>query len=87
MELDKWLDVVMALSTKDAFEILERHLHDDSHTPAVVFRALHTLWEEITPNGAVEGPGFDDKGNCPKCRSKASSTDVSNRPGFYGDVK
>jgi len=85
VELDNWLDLVMALSTKEAFEILEKHLHDDSHTPAVVFRALHTLWEEITPNDVVEEPGFDDKGKCLKCGSKVSFADVTDTLVFVGD--
>jgi len=85
VELDNWLDLVMALSTKEAFEILEKHLHDDSHTPVVVFRALHTLWEEITPNDVVEEPGFDDKGKCLKCGSKVSFADVTNTLVFVGD--
>jgi hypothetical protein len=37
VELNKWLDVMMELTAKQAFEILEKHLHDYSHTPAVVF--------------------------------------------------
>ena len=85
VELDNWLDLVMALSTKEAFEILEKHLHDDSHTPAVVFRALHTLWEEITPNDVVEEPGFDDEGKCLKCGSKVSFADVTDTLVFVGD--
>ncbi len=85
VELDNWLDLVMALSTKEAFEILEKHLHDDLHTPVVVFRALHTLWEEITPNDVVEGPGFDDKGRCLKCGSRVSFADVSDTLVFVGD--
>jgi len=85
VELDKWLDVMMALTPQQAFEMLEKHLQDDSHTPAVVFRALHTLWEEITANGAVEGPGFDDKGKCLKCGSKVSFADVTDTLVFVGD--
>jgi hypothetical protein len=50
VELDNWLDLMMELSVKQAFDILDKHLHEDSHTPTIVFRALHTLWEEITPN-------------------------------------
>jgi hypothetical protein len=85
VELDKWLDLMMELTAKQAFEILEKHLHDDSHTPVVVFRALHTLWEEITPNGAVDGPGFDDKGRCLKCGSRVSFADVRDTLLFVGD--
>jgi len=85
VELDKWLDVMMELSAKKSFEILEKHLCDDSHTPAVVFRALHTLWEEITPDDVVNGPGFDDKGKCLKCGSRVSFVDVSDTLMFVGD--
>ena len=60
VELDNWLDLMMQLSVKQAFDILEKHLHEDSHTPAIVFRALHTLWEEITPNDVAKEPAFDD---------------------------
>jgi hypothetical protein len=85
VELDKWLDLMMELPAKKAFEILEKHLHDDKHTPTVVFRALHTLWEEITPNDVVEGPGFDDEGKCLKCGSKVSLADVTDTLVFVGD--
>ncbi len=84
VELDKWLDLMMEMPVKKAFEILEKHLHDDSHTPAVVFRALHTLWEEITPND-VDRPVFDDKGKCLKCGSKVSLADVTDTIVFVGD--
>jgi len=85
IELDEWLDLMMELSAMQAFEILEKHLHDDSHTPAIVFRALHTLWEEITPNDVVEGPAFDDKGKCLKCGSKVSFADATDTVVFVGD--
>jgi hypothetical protein len=85
IELDEWLDLMMELSAKQAFEILEKHLHDDSHTPAIVFRALHTLWEEITPNDVVEKPAFDNKGKCLKCGSRVSFADVTDTVVFVGD--
>jgi hypothetical protein len=85
VELDKWLDLIIELSTKQAFEILEKHLHKDSQTPAVVFRALHTLWEEITPNDTVEEPAFDNEGKCLKCGSKVSFADVTDTLVFVGD--
>jgi hypothetical protein len=85
VELDNWLDLMMAMTPRQAFEILEKHLHDDSHTPAVVFRALHTLWEEITPNDVMEERGFDDKGKCLKCGSKVSFADVTDTLVFVGD--
>ena len=85
VELDKWLDMMMQLTAEQAFKILEKHLHDDSHTPAVVFRALHTLWEEITPNDVVDGPGINDNGKCLNCGSKVSFTDVTDTLVFVGD--
>ena len=39
-----------------------QYLDKDPHTPVKVYRALHTLWEEATPNGMAEKPGFDDTG-------------------------
>ena len=54
VELDHWLDLMTEMSAQKAFEILEEHLDKDSHTPAIVLRALHILWEEITPNGRAE---------------------------------
>jgi len=85
VEIDNWLDLMMELSTKEAFEILEKHLHDDSHTPAVVFRALHTLWEEITPNDVVDVRAFDEEGKCLKCGSRVSFADVTDTLVFVGD--
>ena len=85
VELDNWLDMMMELTPQEAFDILEKHLHKDSHTPAVVFRALHTLWEEITPNDTVEGPAFDDKGKCLKCGSKVSFADATDTLVFVSD--
>ncbi|MBN2138563.1 MAG: hypothetical protein JW720_12220 [Sedimentisphaerales bacterium] len=76
VELDKWLDVKMKPTPQQAFEILEKYLHDDSHTPAAVFRALHALWEKISPTGTMEKAGFDDKGKCLKCGSRVSLADV-----------
>jgi len=85
VELDNWLDMMIELTPQQAFEILEKHLHKDSQTPAVVFRALHTLWEEITPNDTVEGPAFDDKGKCLKCGSKVSFADATDTLVFVSD--
>jgi len=85
VELDNWLDLMTELSAKEAFEILEGHLHKDSHTPAVVFRALHTLWEEITPNDVSKELAFDKKGRCKKCGSKVSFADVTDTVVFVGD--
>jgi hypothetical protein len=68
MALNDWLDMVTELSSKKAFEILEKHLDKDPATPRIVLRALHTVWEEITPNYTV--PCFDHEGRCLKCGSK-----------------
>jgi hypothetical protein len=85
LELDNWLDLVMELSTKNAFEILEEHLHQDSKTPAVVFRALHTLWEEITPDDITDKPAFDQQGKCLKCGSRVSFAEVTDTLFIIGD--
>ena len=52
VELNVWLDNVIELSKNEAMRILERWLDKDPKTPARVYRALHTLWEEATPNDA-----------------------------------
>jgi len=85
VELDNWLDLMMELPTQQAFDILGKHLHKDSDTPAIVFRALHTLWEEITPNDVAKEPAFDDKGKCLKCGSRISFADVTDTLVFVGD--
>ena len=85
VELDHWLDLMTEMSAKKAFEILEKHLDKDSNTPAIVFRALHTLWEEITPNGVVDKSAFNDGGKCLKCDSKVSLADVRDTLVFVGD--
>lgn len=85
VELDNWLDLMMELPTQQAFDILQKHLHKDFDTPAVVFRALHTLWEEITPNALTKEPAFDDKGKCLKCGSRISFADVTDTLVFVGD--
>ena len=85
VELDNWLDLMTELSVKEAFDILEKHLHKGSKTPAIVFRALHTLWEEITPDGVLAKPVFDDEGRCLKCGSRVSFADVTDTVVFVGD--
>ena len=85
IELDHWLDLMTEMSAKEAFEILEKHLDKDSQTPVIVLRALHTVWEEITPNGMVDKPAFDDSGKCLKCGSKVSLADVRDTLVFVGD--
>lgn len=85
VELDRWLDLFIELSAKQAFEILEKHLDKDSNTPTKVLRALHTLWEETTPNGISKKPAIDDKGKCLKCGSIVSFADVTDTLVYVGD--
>jgi hypothetical protein len=75
----------MELSKKLAMSILEGYLDRDSHTPAKVYRALHTLWEEATPNDVVDESAFDDEGKCLKCASKVSFADVTDTVVFVGN--
>jgi len=85
VELDNWLDLMTELSAKEAFDILEKHLRKALKTPAIVFRALHTLWEEITPNDVTEKPAFDKHGKCLKCGSKVLFADVTDTLIIIGD--
>lgn len=85
VELDRWLDLMVELSAKQAFEILEKHLDRDPKTPTKVLRALHALWEEITPNGISEKLAFDATGKCLKCGSRVSFADVTDTLVFVGD--
>ena len=85
MALDDWLDNMIELSKEEAMKILEAHLDRESETPAKVYRALHTLWEEATPNDVAEEPAFDNEGKCLKCGSKVSFADVTDTVVFVGD--
>ena len=85
VKLNDWLEKMTELSKKEAMKILEEHLDKDSHTPAKVYRALHTLWEEATPNDVVKERVFDNKGRCLKCGSKVSFADVTDTLVFVGD--
>lgn len=85
VELDNWLDLMTELSANEAVEILEKYLHKNSKTPAIVFRALHTLWEEITPNDIPVKRAFDKTGRCLKCGSRVSFADVTDTVVFAGD--
>ena len=76
---------MIELSAKQAFDILEKHLDKDPKTPTKVLRALHTLWEEITPNGISEKPAFDEEGKCLKCGNRVSFADVTDTVVFVGD--
>jgi len=83
--LDEWLDNMIELSKEEAMKILETHLDKGPHTPAKVYRALHTLWEEATPDDVAMEPGFDEAGKCHKCGSKVSFADVTDTMVFVGD--
>jgi len=85
MALSEWLDNMIELSKEQAMKILEEHLDKDAHTPAKVYRALHMLWEEATPNDVVTEPAFDQAGKCLKCGSKVSFADVTDTVVFVGD--
>jgi len=85
VKLDRWLDHRMELDKEKAMQILEQWLDKDARTPARVYRALHTLWEEATPNDVVDKDAFDDGGRCPKCGSKVSFADVTDTVVFVGD--
>ncbi len=85
VQLDTWLNNMIELSKDEAIKILEKYLDGDTHTPVKVYRALHTLWEEATPNGMAKKPAFDDKGKCLKCGSKVSFADVTDTLVFVGD--
>lgn len=85
MALADWLDQMMEVSKDDAVKILEQWLDRDSGTPARVYRALHTLWEEATPNEVVKESGFDKEGRCLKCGSRVSFADVTDTVVFVGD--
>lgn len=75
--LNDWLDLMTEFCKNEAMKILEQYLDKNAHTPVRVYRALHTLWEEATPNDAAEKQAFDDKGKCLKCGSKVSFADVT----------
>jgi hypothetical protein len=85
IELDVWLGNMVELSMNEAMKVLEDWLDKDPQTPPRVYRALHTLWEEATPNGIAAGPGFDDAGRCLKCGSKVSFADVTDTVVFAGE--
>ncbi len=48
VRLNDWLDKMIELTKEQAMKILEEHLDKNEQTPAKVYRALHTLWEEST---------------------------------------
>jgi hypothetical protein len=58
--------------------------------PDRVYRALHTLWEEATPNGVghedpVSDVAFDDDGKCLKCGSSVSFADETSTAVLVGN--
>ena len=85
VKLDRWLDHMMELDKDKAMQILEQWLDKDARTPARVYRALHTLWEEATPNDVVDERAFDDEGRCLKCGSKVSFADATDTVVFVGN--
>ena len=85
VQLNDWMDKMIELTKEQAMEILEKHLDKDSHTPAKVYRALHTLWEEATPDEVAAGSSFDDEGKCLKCGSTVSFADTVDTVVFVGD--
>lgn len=85
VRLNEWLDKMTELTKEQAVEILEKYLDKDSDTPAKVYRALHTLWEEATPDDVVTEPSFNDEGRCLRCGSKVSFADVTDTIVFVRD--
>ena len=85
VRLNDWLDKMTELTKEQAMKILEEHLDKNSNTPAKVYRALHTLWEEATPDEVAAGSSFDDEGKCLKCGSKVSFADTVDTVVFVGD--
>jgi hypothetical protein len=83
--LNDWLDKMIELTKEQAMKILEEHLDKNKQTPAKVYRALHTLWEESTPDDVIKEPVFDKDGRCLKCGSKVSFADVTDTIVFAGD--
>jgi len=69
---------------EDFWQILEQWLDRDPQTPARVYRALHTLGEEATPNDAGKRV-FDGEGRCLKCGSRVSFADVTDTAVFVGN--
>ena len=85
VELNDWLDKMIELTKAQAMKILDEHLDKDAQTPARVYRALHTLWEESTPDGVTAEPAFSGEGMCLKCGSKVSFADATDTIVFAGD--
>ena len=83
IELDTWLNNMIELNKDEAMRILEKYLDKDPKTPTQVYRALHTLWEEATPNDSC--PAFDKEGKCLKCGSRVSFSDVTDTVVCVGD--
>jgi len=85
VKLNQWLEMRIELTKEQAMKILERHLDKEAHTPAKVYRALQTLWEEATPDGDAMEPGFDEAGKCLTCGSRVSFADATDTVVFVGD--
>jgi len=85
LALEDWLANMMELDKQKAMQILEQWLDKDARTPALVYRALHTLWEEATPNDVAGESTFDEGGRCLTCGSKVSFADATDTVLFVGD--
>ncbi len=85
VSLEAWLDNRIELSVQGAMRILEQYLDRDPQTPVRVYRALHTLWEEATPNGVVVEASFDEEGRCLQCGSRVSFADATDTLVFVGE--
>lgn len=72
-------------SREEAMKVLEDWLDRDASTPAEVFQALHTLWEEAPPNETANEREFDDEGRCLKCGSRVSFADATDTVVFVGE--
>ena len=83
--LNEWLEQRIEITVSQAMRVLEEHLDGDSHTPAKVYRALHTLWEEATDDDVAEEPAFNKTGKCLKCGSRVSLADVTDTVVFVAD--
>lgn len=85
LALADWLDLMMEVSVDEAMKILEQWLDKSPDTPARVYRALQAIWEEATPDGAVNEAAFDGEGRCLRCGSRVSFADVTDTVVFVGD--
>jgi hypothetical protein len=85
VKLEEWLDMMTEFTKREAMKILEDYLDSNPNTPVKVYRALHTIWEESTPDAREAEPVIDDKDRCQRCGSKVSFADVTDTLVFVGD--